>query len=471
MAEERVEPKPIDLGEYKFGFHDDVQPILSTGKGLNEAVIRELSAAKNEPEWMLEFRLKSFETFKKMPMQTWGADLSEIDFDDLIYYQKPSDKPARSWDEVPEKIKETFERIGIPEAERAYLAGASAQYESEVVYHNMKEEFEKLGIIFTDTDSALKEYPDLFKQYFAKLVPPTDNKLAALNSAVWSGGTFIYVPKGVKVDVPLQTYFRINNENTGQFERTLIIVDEGASVHYVEGCTAPSYSKDSLHAGVVEIIVGKNAHCRYTTIQNWSKNIYNLVTQRAKVMEGGSMEWVDGNIGSLVTMKYPCCVLAGERAKGTVITIAVGDKGQIIDSGAKMIHAAPHTSSQIISKSIARNGGKTNYRGLVRHNKNAYDCKSKVECDTLILDKISTSDTVPTNIMANNDSIIEHEATVSKVSEDQLFYLMSRGLTKAQATEMIVMGFIEPFSRELPMEYAVELNQLIKLDMSEDAIG
>ena len=471
MSEERVEPKPIDLGEYKFGFHDDVDPILSTGKGLNESVIRELSAAKNEPEWMLEFRLKSYEAFKKMPMQTWGADLSDIDFDDLIYYQKPSDKPARSWDEVPEKIKETFERIGIPEAERAYLAGAAAQYESEVVYHNMKEEFQKLGIIFTDTDSALKEYPDLFKQYFAKLVPPTDNKLAALNSAVWSGGTFIYVPKGVKVDVPLQTYFRINNENTGQFERTLIIVDEGASVHYVEGCTAPNYSKDSLHTGVVEIVVLEGAKCRYTTIQNWSNNILNLVTQRAKVYKNGQMEWVDGNIGSAVTMKYPTCVLMEEGAKGSCITIAVAGENQIMDSGAKMIHLAPNTSSSIVSKSIAKNGGKTNYRGLVQHNPKAINAKSKVECDTLILDQISTSDTVPTNYARNNDSLIEHEATVSKISDEQLFYLMSRGLSKKDATEMIVMGFIEPFSRELPMEYAVELNQLIKMDFGENGIG
>ena len=457
--------------EYEYGFHDEDVSVYKTQKGLTEDTVRTISKIKKEPEWMLQLRLDAYHSFVEQKNPNWGPDLSEIDFDDYTYYIKPSDKQEKSWDEVPDTIRNTFDKLGIPEAEQKFLAGVSTQYESEVVYHNMLEEVEEKGVIFLDTDSALKACPDLLKEYFGKLVPYTDNKYAALNTAVWSGGSFIYVPKGVKLEKPLQSYFRINSMSMGQFERTLIIVDEGADVHYVEGCTAPSYSKDSLHAGVVEIIVGKNAHCRYTTIQNWSKNIYNLVTQRAKVMEGGSMEWVDGNIGSLVTMKYPCCVLAGERAKGTVITIAVGDKGQIIDSGAKMIHAAPHTSSQIISKSIARNGGKTNYRGLVRHNKNAYDCKSKVECDTLILDKISTSDTVPTNIMANNDSIIEHEATVSKVSEDQLFYLMSRGLTKAQATEMIVMGFIEPFSRELPMEYAVELNQLIKLDMSEDAIG
>ena len=467
---------------------DEDVSVFKTPKGLNEDIVREISAIKEEPEWMTEYRIKSLKQFLKMPMPKWGVDLSKMDFDDYTYYNRPSDTKTDKWEEVPETIKNTFDRLGIPEAEQKFLAGASAQYESEVVYHNMLEEVKEKGVIFLDIDSGLKQYPEIFKKYFDTVIPYYDNKFSALNGAVWSGGSFIYVPPHTKLDKPLQSYFRINSERMAQFERTLIIVDEGSDIHYVEGCTAPSYSKDSLHAGVVEIIVGKNAHCRYTTIQNWSKNIYNLVTQRAKVLEGGSMEWVDGNIGSLVTMKYPCCVLAGERAKGTVITIlfippkvtkatitvitiAVGDKGQIIDSGAKMIHAAPHTSSQIISKSIARNGGKTNYRGLVRHNKNAYDCKSKVECDTLILDKISTSDTVPTNIMANNDSIIEHEATVSKVSEDQLFYLMSRGLTKAQATEMIVMGFIEPFSRELPMEYAVELNQLIKLDMSEDAIG
>lgn len=450
---------------------DEDVSVFKTPKGLNEDIVREISAIKEEPEWMTEYRIKSLKQFLKMPMPKWGVDLSKMDFDDYTYYNRPSDTKTDKWEEVPETIKNTFDRLGIPEAEQKFLAGASAQYESEVVYHNMLEEVKEKGVIFLDIDSGLKQYPEIFKKYFDTVIPYYDNKFSALNGAVWSGGSFIYVPPHTKLDKPLQSYFRINSERMAQFERTLIIVDEGSDIHYVEGCTAPSYSKDSLHAGVVEIIVGKNAHCRYTTIQNWSKNIYNLVTQRAKVMEGGSMEWVDGNIGSLVTMKYPCCVLAGERAKGTVITIAVGDKGQIIDSGAKMIHAAPHTSSQIISKSIARNGGKTNYRGLVRHNKNAYDCKSKVECDTLILDKISTSDTVPTNIMANNDSIIEHEATVSKVSEDQLFYLMSRGLTKTQATEMIVMGFIEPFSRELPMEYAVELNQLIKLDMSEDAIG
>ena len=394
-----------------------------------------------------------------------------MNFDEYTYYNRPSDHLSVKWDEVPETIKNTFNKLGIPEAEQKFLAGASAQYESEVVYHNMLEEVKEKGVIFLDIDSGLREYPEIFKKYFDTVIPYNDNKFSALNGAVWSGGSFIYVPPGVKLDKPLQSYFRINSERMAQFERTLIIVDKGSDIHYVEGCTAPSYSKDSLHAGVVEIVVLEGAKCRYTTIQNWSKNIYNLVTQRAKVAKNGSMEWVDGNIGSAVTMKYPTCILAGEGAKGTCITIAVADSHQILDSGAKMIHLAPNTSSQIISKSISRNGGKVNYRGLVRHQKNATNAKSKVECDTLILDDKSTSDTVPTNMMMNNESIIEHEATVSKVSEDQLFYLMSRGLTKEQATEMIVMGFIEPFSRELPMEYAVELNQLIKLDMGENSIG
>lgn len=467
---EKVEPQPIDLGDYQFGFHDDVEPIYSTGKGLSEAVVRELSAAKNEPEWMLEFRLKSLETFNKMPMQTWGADLSDINFDDIIYYQKASDKPARSWDDVPDKIKETFERIGIPEAERAYLAGASAQYESEVVYHNMKDEFEKLGIIFTDTDSALKEYPDLFKQYFAKLVPPTDNKLAALNSAVWSGGTFIYVPKGVKVDIPLQTYFRINNENTGQFERTLIIVDEGASVHYVEGCTAPTYSSNSLHAAIVEILALDGAYMRYTTIQNWSDNVYNLVTKRARALADATVEWIDGNLGAKTTMKYPSVYLDGPGARGTMLSIAFANAGQHQDTGAKMIHNAPHTSSSIVSKSIAKGGGKVDYRGQVTFNKQSKKSVSHIECDTILMDDISKSDTIPFNEIHNSQVALEHEAKVSKISEEQLYYLMSRGLSESEATEMIVMGFVEPFTKELPMEYAVELNRLISYEM-EGSVG
>lgn len=454
-----------------YDFKDEDVSVFKTPKGLNEDIVREISAIKNEPEWMLEYRLKSLKCFLEKPMPTWGVDLSQMNFDEYTYYNRPSNHLSDKWDEVPETIKNTFNKLGIPEAEQKFLAGASAQYESEVVYHNMLEEVKEKGVIFLDIDSGLREYPEIFKKYFDTVIPYNDNKFSALNGAVWSGGSFIYVPPGVKLDKPLQSYFRINSERMAQFERTLIIVDKGSDIHYVEGCTAPSYSKDSLHAGVVEIVVLEGAKCRYTTIQNWSKNIYNLVTQRAKVAKNGSMEWVDGNIGSAVTMKYPTCILAGEGAKGTCITIAVADSHQILDSGAKMIHLAPNTSSQIISKSISRNGGKVNYRGLVRHQKNATNAKSKVECDTLILDDKSTSDTVPTNMMMNNESIIEHEATVSKVSEDQLFYLMSRGLTKEQATEMIVMGFIEPFSRELPMEYAVELNQLIKLDMGENSIG
>lgn len=461
--------KPNDLfvnDEYRYGFNDGDVAVFKTPKGLNEDIVREISAIKGEPEWMLEYRLKSLRCFLEKPMPTWGVDLSAMDFDDYTYYVKPSDDKTDKWEEVPQTIKETFNKLGIPEAEQKFLAGASAQYESEVVYHNMLDEVREKGVIFLDIDSGLKEYPEIFKKYFDTVIPYNDNKFSALNGAVWSGGSFIYVPPGVKLEKPLQSYFRINSERMAQFERTLIIVDKGSDIHYVEGCTAPSYSKDSLHAGVVEIVVLEDAKCRYTTIQNWSKNIYNLVTQRAKVSKGGSMEWVDGNIGSLATMKYPTCILAGEGAKGSCITIAVADEGQIMDSGAKMIHLAPNTSSQIISKSVSRRGGKVNYRGMVRHNPLAIGSKSKVECDTLILDEISTSDTVPINDVRNNDSTIEHEATVSKVSEEQLFYLMSRGLTKAQATEMIVMGFIEPFSRELPMEYAVELNQLIKLDMS-----
>ena len=444
-------------------FADEDTSVFKTPKGLNEEIVREISKIKGEPEWMLEYRLKSLKCFLEKTMPTWGVDLSDMDFDEYTYYNRPADHKTDKWEEVPETIKNTFDRLGIPEAEQKFLSGASAQYESEVVYHNMLEEVKEKGVIFLDIDSGLREYPEIFKKYFDTVIPYNDNKFSALNGAVWSGGSFIYVPPGVTLEKPLQSYFRINSERMAQFERTLIIVDKGSDIHYVEGCTAPSYSKDSLHAGVVEIVVLEGAKCRYTTIQNWSKNIYNLVTQRAKVYKNGSMEWVDGNIGSLVTMKYPTCILAEEGAKGTCITIAVGDELQRIDSGSKMIHLAPNTNSQIISKSIARRGGKVNYRGLVRHNKKATNCMSKVECDTLILDSKSTSDTVPTNITLNNDSIIEHEATVSKVSEDQLFYLMSRGLTKAGATEMIVMGFIEPFSRELPMEYAVELNQLIKL--------
>lgn len=467
MGKMNKEQQPIfESNQSAYDFQDQDVSVFKTPKGLNEEIVREISAIKQEPEWMLEYRLKSLKCFLEKPMPTWGVDLSKMDFDDYTYYIRPSENKSDKWEEVPETIKETFNKLGIPEAEQKFLAGASAQYESEVVYHNMLDEVKEKGVIFLDIDSGLREYPEIFKKYFDTVIPYNDNKFSALNGAVWSGGSFIYVPPGVTLEKPLQSYFRINSERMAQFERTLIIVDKGSDIHYVEGCTAPSYSKDSLHAGVVEIVVMEGAKCRYTTIQNWSKNIYNLVTQRARVASNGQMEWVDGNIGSMVTMKYPTCILEGPGAKGTCITIAVGDEHQIIDSGSKMIHLAPNTSSQIISKSVARRGGKVNYRGMVRHNPNAIGARSKVECDTLILDDISTSDTVPTNDVRNNDSTIEHEATVSKVSEDQLFYLMSRGLTKAQATEMIVMGFIEPFSKELPMEYAVELNQLIKLDMS-----
>ena len=452
-------------------FKDEDLSLFKTPKGLNDEIVREISRIKGEPEWMLQYRLDALQEFLRKPMPTWGVDLSFMNFDEYTYYSRSIDGVRNNWEDVPETIKNTFNRLGIPEAEQKFLSGVSAQYESETVYHNMLEEVKEKGVIFLDIDTGLKEHPNIFKKYFDTVIPYRDNKFSALNGAVWSGGSFIYVPPGVKLNKPLQAYFRINSAGMAQFERTLIIVDEGADIHYVEGCTAPSYSQDSLHAGVVEIIVGKNAHCRYTTIQNWSRNVLNLVTQRALVHEGGFMEWVDGNIGSRITMKYPSCILAGEYARGNVITIAVADEHQEIDSGAKMIHLAPHTSSQIVSKSISKNGGKSNFRDIVRHGKKAVNAKSNIECDTLILDDISASDTIPINIVSNNDSSIEHEATVSKVSEEQLFYLMSRGLTKEEATEMIVMGFIEPFSRELPMEYAVELNQLIKFDMGDKAIG
>ncbi|MGX7394537.1 Fe-S cluster assembly protein SufB [Carnobacterium mobile] len=462
--------KVPETQEYQFGFHDDIESVYTTGKGISEEVIREISGRKSEPEWMLDFRLKSFRHFESRPMPKWGADLSEIDFDEITYYKKSSNKPERSWEDVPDKIKETFERIGIPEAERKYLAGAGAQYESEVVYHNMKEEFEKMGIVFLDTDSALKEYPEIFKEHFATVVPPTDNKLAALNSAAWSGGTFIYVPKGVRCEVPLQMYFRINDEGMGQFERTLIVVDEGASVHYVEGCTAPTFSSSSLHAAIVEIVVKKDAYCRYTTIQNWSDNVYNLVTKRATVDAGGTMEWIDGNLGAKTTMKYPSVYLNGNGARGTMLSIAMAGAGQNQDTGAKMIHNAPNTSSSIVSKSIAHDGGEVNYRGQVTFGKNSGGSISHIECDTIIMDDLSKSDTIPFNEIHNGNVSLEHEAKVSKISEEQLYYLMSRGLTEEAATEMIIMGFVEPFSKELPMEYAVELNRLIAYEM-EGSVG
>lgn len=462
--------REVPTRDYQWGFHDDVESVYDTGKGLNEEKIRDISARKDEPQWMLDYRLKAYEHYKDRPMPTWGADLSELELDEYTYYRKASDKTERSWDDVPDEIKETFERLGVPEAEREYLAGSGAQYESEVVYHNMKEEFEKLGIVFMDTDSALKEYPEIFKEHFGTVVPPTDNKLAALNSAVWSGGTFIYVPKGVKCDVPLQMYFRINEEMMGQFERTLIVVDEGASVHYVEGCTAPTFSRSSLHAAVVEIIVKKDAYCRYTTIQNWSDNVYNLVTKRATAAEGATVEWIDGNLGAKTTMKYPSIMLNGEGARGTTMSIAMAGAGQVQDTGAKMIHNAPNTSSSIVSKSISKDGGAVNYRGQVTFSKNSSGSMSHIECDTIIMDELSKSDTIPYNEIHNDNIALEHEAKVSKISEEQLYYLMSRGLDEETATEMIVMGFIEPFTKELPMEYAVELNRLISYEM-EGSVG
>ena len=454
------------IGEYKYGFKTDAESVVNTGKGLSLDVVKAISKYKGEPDWMLDFRVKAYQKFIEMPMPDFGPSLDFIDFDEYTYYIKSSEEVESSWDKVPEKIKQTFEKLGIPEAERKYLAGLSTQFESEVVYHNTLEELDKLGVLFCDTDTAVRMYPDIVREYFGTVVPYGDNKFAALNSAVWSGGSFIYVPKGVKLEKPLQSYFRINSERMGQFERTLIIVDDDASLNYVEGCTAPIYSKDSLHAAVVEIIVKNRGYCRYSTIQNWSTNIVNLVTKRAVCEAGAHMEWVDGNIGSMINMKYPACILKGEKAKGTTISIAYAGPNQIQDAGAKMIHLAPNTTSKVISKSICRGGGKVNYRGIVSCGENAADAHSRVECDTIILDGVSSSDTLPTNVVKNRKARIEHEATVSKISEDQLFYLMSRGLTEEQALEMIVMGFIEPFAKELPMEYAVELNQLIKLEMT-----
>lgn len=419
---------------------------------------------------MLKSRLKALKLFYSMPMPQWGGDLGSLNFDEITYYVKPSEASQTSWDEVPEEIKRTFDKLGIPEAEQKYLAGVSAQYESEVVYHNMKVELEDMGIVFKDTGAALRENEDLFKEYWQSVIPAADNKFAALNTAVWSGGSFIYVPKGIKVESPLQAYFRINSENMGQFERTLIIVDEGASVHYVEGCTAPVYTTNSLHSAVVEIIVKKDAYCRYTTIQNWANNVYNLVTKRAFVDANGTMEWIDGNIGSKLTMKYPAVYLKGEGARGMTLSIAIAGKGQHQDAGAKMIHLAPNTSSSIVSKSISKQGGKVSYRGIVHFGRKADGARSNIECDTLIMDNQSTSDTIPYNEILNDNVSLEHEAKVSKVSEEQLFYLMSRGVSEQEATEMIVMGFIEPFTKELPMEYAVEMNRLIKFEM-EGSIG
>jgi Fe-S cluster assembly protein SufB len=456
--------------DYQFGFNDGEVGVLKFAHGLSRQTVLDISRIKQEPRWMLDVRLHALDVFLSKPMPQWGGDLAELNFDDIVYYVKPSENQGRTWDEVPQTIKDTFERLGIPEAERKFLAGVSAQYESEVVYHNIHQDLADQGIIFTDTDSALREYPELVREYFGTIIPAEDNKFAALNTAVWSGGSFVYIPKGVRSPMPLQAYFRINSENMGQFERTLIIADEGSFGHYVEGCTAPIYGSHSLHSAVVEIIVKAEATMRYTTIQNWAPNIYNLVTKRAVAYRNASMEWVDGNMGSKLTMKYPSVYLMEEGAKGMVLSIAVAGQGQHQDTGAKMIHAAPNTTSTVISKSISQHGGKTTYRGLVSFAKDAVGAKSHVRCDTLILDELSTSDTVPTSTVANGSAQMEHEATVSKVSEEQLFYLTSRGLDEEAATRLIVMGFIEPFTRELPMEFAVEMNRLIKFEM-EGAIG
>jgi Fe-S cluster assembly protein SufB len=459
------------LGRYAFGWSDPDSAGATAKRGLSEDVVRNISTLKSEPEWMLKMRLKGLRLFGKKPMPTWGSDLSGIDFDNIKYFVRSTEKQATSWDELPADIKNTYDRLGIPEAEKQRLiAGVAAQYESEVVYHQIREDLEEKGVLFLDTDTALREHEDLFKEYFGSVIPVGDNKFAALNTAVWSGGSFIYVPPGVKVDIPLQAYFRINTENMGQFERTLIIADEDSYVHYVEGCTAPIYSSDSLHSAVVEIIVKKNARVRYTTIQNWSNNVYNLVTKRAAAHEGATMEWVDGNIGSKVTMKYPAVWLLGEYAKGETLSVAFAGEGQHQDAGAKMVHAAPHTSSTIISKSVARGGGRTSYRGLVQVHEGAYGSRSTVKCDALLVDTISRSDTYPYVDVREDDVTMGHEATVSKVSEDQLFYLMSRGMTEDEAMAMIVRGFVEPIAKELPMEYALELNRLIELQM-EGAVG
>ena len=456
--------------DYKYGFSDDIKPKIEFDKGLTPMVIKEISALKNEPKWMLDYRLNSYKIFLEKPDLTWGADLSGLDFNDIKYYVSHSDKSETNWDDVPDDIKNTFERLGIPEAEQKFLSGAGGQYDSEVVYHDMKEELTKQGVIFSDPETAFKEHPDIFKDYFGTVIPSLDNKFSALNSAVWSGGSFIYVPPGVKIDYPLQAYFRINSESMGQFERTLIIADEGSQIHYVEGCTAPTYTKASLHSAVVEIICKKNSRVRYTTIQNWSGNVYNLVTKRAVAEEGAIMEWVDGNLGSKVTMKYPSVYLNGEGSHGEVLSIAFAGEGQHQDAGGKIVHNAPNTTSKIISKSISKNGGRTSYRGLIKVSDNATNCKSNVVCDALILDEDSQSDTYP-YIEVDSDQVnIEHEARVSKIGEEQLFYLMSRGLSEGDASAMIVNGFIEPLVKELPMEYAVELNKLIHLQM-EGSIG
>ncbi len=461
----------LDMDYSKYDFKDSTEMYVHLSKkGLSRDTVIEISKLKDEPQWMLDFRLRSYEIFMQKPMPTWGGDLSSIDFQNIYYYMRATEKVEKNWDDVPENVKNTFEKLGIPEAEKKFLAGVGAQYESEVVYHSLREDLAKQGVIFLDTDAALKEQPELFRKYFGKIIPPEDNKFAALNSAVWSGGSFIYIPPGVKVDMPLQAYFRINTENMGQFERTLIIVDEGAEVHYIEGCTAPVYSSESLHVAVVELVAHKDAKLRYTTIQNWSSDVYNLVTKRAYAYEGATVEWIDGNIGSKLTMKYPGIYLMGERAYGETLSVAFAGKGQHQDTGAKMIHLAPNTTSKVTSKSVSRLDGRSTYRGLLHVAKGATNVKATVRCDALLLDDTSRTETYPYMEINQEDATITHEATVGKIGDEQIFYLMSRGFNEEEALTLIVNGFMEPFTKELPMEYAVELNRLIKLEM-DDSVG
>jgi Fe-S cluster assembly protein SufB len=458
------------LGDYKYGFSDPDVSVYTAPRGLSKEVVERISAMKGEPQWMLDFRLKALEHFLARPLPAWGGDLKQINFDDITYYVRPAEAEGKTWDDVPDTIKSTFNKLGIPEAEQKFLAGVGAQYESEMVYHSIQEHLKEQGVIFVSIEEGLRQYPDLFRQYFGTVIPIADNKFAALNSAVWSGGSFVYVPAGIKVDLPLQAYFRLNTPNIGQFERTIIVAEEGAQVHYVEGCTAPIYTTDSFHSGVIEIVVKKHARVRYTTIQNWSVNVYNLVTQRALVHEGGTMEWIDANLGSKLTMKYPSCYLLGEGAHGEILSMAFAGKGQHQDTGGKVIHVAPHTTSKITSKSISRGGGRASYRGLLKVHNGAVGSRSNVVCDALLLDPASRSDTYPYIEIDEDEVTIGHEASVSKIGEEQLFYLMSRGLNEEQAATMVVSGFIEPLVRELPMEYAVEMNRLIQLQM-EGSIG
>jgi len=461
----------IDMDYSKYDFKDSTEMYVHLSKkGLSKDTVREISKLKDEPQWMLDFRLRAYDAFMKKPMPQWGGDLNKIDFQNIFYYAKASDKTEKNWDDVPENVKNTFEKLGIPEAEKKFLAGVGAQYESEVVYHSLREDLAKQGVLFLDTDTALKEQPELFKKYFAKIIPPEDNKFAALNSAVWSGGSFIYIPPGVKVDMPLQAYFRINAENIGQFERTLIIADEGSEVHYIEGCTAPVYSSESLHVAVVELVAHKDAKLRYTTIQNWSNDVYNLVTKRAYAYEGATVEWIDGNIGSKLTMKYPGIYLMGRKAYGETLSIAFAGKNQHQDTGAKMVHLAPDTTSKITSKSVSRANGRSTYRGLLKVAKGATNVKSTVRCDALLLDDTSKTDTYPYMEIDQEDATVTHEATVGKIGDEQIFYLMSRGFSEEEALSLIVNGFMEPFTKELPMEYAVELNRLIRLEM-DNSVG